>query len=781
MLISTTLLWADKRDLKQLQAIAAQELQHANFVMPGATVSVTSDTSGKSARRAVSQSMLLQHSDSLISIMTDGRQSVIMSMDDAFPAVLGVVNGNINETSMSDGLRWWLNAQRESMATVLSGKASIPEVTIPQDIAADSQLAPGDTLVTSLWGQGAPYCNMIPYDYTLAHTESLLTSLTDQTTFSRETPSAPGCTATALAMICRYWQYPKAVNYTVPANEINMVVAAELKDYSQHPLFYIGNPNVDDDLAALQAKANEVGDLAFIRKWNGLNIYAPKSNVISTSSASLPLVQETSVAFDIDYAKMLDSYTADASAAQKLEVAKLMYACTMMMKPDLSDVMDGSKAASYIMAPLLQSRLGFAAGARFVRRLLYTSQEWTDKILNELAHCRPILYSAADAAGNEGHAFVLDGYRTSAAGAPLFHFNFGWNGSDNSWLDISNILAEGTNYCGRQGMTVGISPSTFTDDERYADKQERLVCNTDMITYEYDSDDLPVIRFRGTLTNYDQKNTTGGDLYVNVNDAAGKTIDSAKLSGYDSIEDNMGLKLNVNLPPRHYANGDYTLGFCLRHADGADEVVYGSQSISTYDVFKTYNCAFSTTADGVTVDGMEYLYGMIMQIIMSDNKATIGHLDISNHDGGSTASLSSAIFDSTFVKGDKLTICWGSNGFSNGETRTDRLTLFDATHQQVLATVDVVKGKAGELIYTLTDERPVLLQLTTTQNYPQGYSADITAWRGSLTPDGIITIDCDSPSVGSAHKYLDSGTIVIRRNDRTYLLDGRETEQKPRP
>lgn len=57
-----------------------------------------------------------------------------------------------------------------------------------------------------------------------------------------------------------------------------------------------------------------------------------------------------------------------------------------------------------------------------------TVEEWEGVLRSELADGRPVLISGGSQAG--GHEFVCDGYDSDG----FFHYNFGWDGSNNGWF-----------------------------------------------------------------------------------------------------------------------------------------------------------------------------------------------------------------------------------------------------------------------------------------------------------------------------------------------------------
>lgn len=65
-------------------------------------------------------------------------------------------------------------------------------------------------------------------------------------------------------------------------------------------------------------------------------------------------------------------------------------------------------------------------------RSLFTDEEWTAMIRQDIEDLRPVYYSGKSNLGS--HAFVCDGYDNNG----LFHFNFGWDGVADGYYTIDN-------------------------------------------------------------------------------------------------------------------------------------------------------------------------------------------------------------------------------------------------------------------------------------------------------------------------------------------------------
>ncbi|MCQ2309166.1 MAG: C10 family peptidase [Bacteroidales bacterium] len=67
--------------------------------------------------------------------------------------------------------------------------------------------------------------------------------------------------------------------------------------------------------------------------------------------------------------------------------------------------------------------------------------EWHDRCRANLDAAHPIQYGGWTPEG-EGHAFICDGYDSN----DMFHFNFGWSGSENGYYALDAIIASGYEF-----------------------------------------------------------------------------------------------------------------------------------------------------------------------------------------------------------------------------------------------------------------------------------------------------------------------------------------------
>lgn len=134
-----------------------------------------------SSARSISGQLTKYVSTSMVNVYgSKGTGFVVMSKDDAFPAVLGYSETDYDENAMPCGLKWWMQELNQSLQTRGQGG----EVYVPAIVKATS----GTNFIKSSWNQMAPYNTLCPMiDGTAAPT---------------------GCVATAMAQIMYYYKYP---------------------------------------------------------------------------------------------------------------------------------------------------------------------------------------------------------------------------------------------------------------------------------------------------------------------------------------------------------------------------------------------------------------------------------------------------------------------------------------------------------------------------------------------------------------------------------------------
>lgn len=152
----------------------------------------------------------------------------------------------------------------------------------------------------------------------------------------------------------------------------------------------------------------------------------------------------------IDWENMVPKYTGSETDAQKQAVAELMLLCGTAVQMNYSA--SSSAASTSYVADAWVNYLDYDAATIYENRSSYRLAAWNQKVYDELAAGRPVLYAGQSSGG--GHAFVIDGY----GGDDYFHVNWGWGGGSNNYFLLS-ILDPGSNS--------GIGASSSTDGYSY--------------------------------------------------------------------------------------------------------------------------------------------------------------------------------------------------------------------------------------------------------------------------------------------------------------------------
>ena len=166
-----------------------------------------------------------------------------------------------------------------------------------------------------------------------------------------------------------------------------------------------------------------------------------------------------------DWANMKDSYTGSYTSAQGDAVAWLMRYVGQAEHMEYGNANAGGSGISVdscILIANMYKRFGYDNNVRVVKKTsaysggqtLYSDTEWANLIQTELTAGRPIVFCAVDP-NNGGHAFNVDGYRTSDN---KYHINFGWSGSGNGYCALNSFGYSGYTFKNYQQMIIGIQP-----------------------------------------------------------------------------------------------------------------------------------------------------------------------------------------------------------------------------------------------------------------------------------------------------------------------------------
>lgn len=287
---------------------------------------------------------------------------VIVSAADAQTPILGYSeNGTFDYATAPDNFRWWLQQyQQNGVAKAPARAAGRHDV---------------DPLVTTQWGQDEPYNLALPR----------LTSTSKR--------FVTGCTATAMAQIMKFHNYPT------------------------------------------RGKGSESYQT---RTWN------------TSTGQVTPTFQADFESTSYNWSSMHDTYSSSDQSASAMAVATLMYHAGVAERADYGQ--KETSADDRQSAIALINHFRYSPAMLRAERAYLTDDEWDNTIYDELAAGRPIMYSGTTTA-NEGHTFVCDGYQASTN---LFHMNWGWQGTSDGFFALVGDKALKPNEQGTGGAPSGL-------------------------------------------------------------------------------------------------------------------------------------------------------------------------------------------------------------------------------------------------------------------------------------------------------------------------------------
>lgn len=172
---------------------------------------------------------------------------------------------------------------------------------------------------------------------------------------------------------------------------------------------------------------------------------------------------------DFDWDNMLDVYQSKKyTDEQAAAVAYLMKACGYSVDMQYSSSASGTQSA--LISGRMIEFFDYDGGAVFANRLLYSTQEWTKMIYDNLKNVGPVIYNGRSPLG--GHSFICDGYD----GNGYFHFNWGWGGENDGYYTLNALNPSEQGIGGYEGgfnagqdAVLGLCPNTgkpFTQPEQ---------------------------------------------------------------------------------------------------------------------------------------------------------------------------------------------------------------------------------------------------------------------------------------------------------------------------
>lgn len=327
-----------------------------------------------------------------LSLSLNGQQSIwyinnsqggwiLLSADDSTSPVLGYNDeGSIHPDNLVPQLKAWLGDCEKGILQARERKiAASDEIKLLWKMAGTrTKAASGKLLQTASWGQDSPFNDLCP---TVTEKGSKKKSIT-------------GCVATAMAIVCRYHEWPAQGSGTVGG-------------YS-----YKGDFN---------------------------------------NRESIPSVDISSHTYD--YSLMPLEYKSSSSSQQCSAVAQLMvdvgYAAELSYGYEY-----GTAGFTSMAIKALHEHFGYRGDVSYVSRDSYDDGLWIEMMCEEIDKGNPIIYGAVDSSEEGGHQFICDGYDSKR----YLHINWGWDGVDNGYFDLSLRIPGSYTFSLMQDAVLGLEP-----------------------------------------------------------------------------------------------------------------------------------------------------------------------------------------------------------------------------------------------------------------------------------------------------------------------------------
>ena len=197
--------------------------------------------------------------------------------------------------------------------------------------------------------------------------------------------------------------------------------------------------------------ATSMSQVMYYHKW-------PQDSTPRYITPGNAIIQPT--AFDWDNMQLTYSSDGQYPESQVTSVAHLMQVAGASV--DMKYTQEQSGSYSRLIRPALVGCFKYDKGIRYLFRDDYTINQWDEKMYNELANNRPIIFNAMTSWG-AGHSFVCHGYD----GNGKYYINWGWNGDCDGYFVLSILDSEGTGTGGggannhwsiHQDAVIGIQP-----------------------------------------------------------------------------------------------------------------------------------------------------------------------------------------------------------------------------------------------------------------------------------------------------------------------------------
>ena len=421
---------------------------------------------------------------------------VIVSGDDRAKEVLAYGSGSLSSINdLPEAVQYFLDIYQKQMEYLQAHPG-----LVVQKRAATRGVSVAPMLQTA-WAQDKPYNKQCPK--------------------VGSTYCKTGCTATALAQVMRFWEYPS--------------VAPALPAY-QCPKSKINVPALP-------------GGYEF--DWD--NMYDTYYDV---DLDRLPQVNEDAIAYLMRYVGQAETidYNTEQSGTENFEILAAIHTfgydagAHLVKKCDSPDNEDELHSGD------------------FTEEEYYNDEQWAEAIQAELRAGRPLVYCAydmsTDSTGIAGHAFNVDGYD---AENDMYHVNFGMKPSLNTYYALNAFSTDGwfIVYDFWPVFFGGVQPPGYNTDPR-------ILVSPDELSMEcYTGEDT-------TATFNVVGERLSGDITVTLNDANGVfAIDVTNIAVVDSAAN-----VNVTVTYAPQAVGTHNATITLS-SDGVESKVVTLKGTAT--------------------------------------------------------------------------------------------------------------------------------------------------------------------------------------------------------
>ncbi|MCK9220604.1 MAG: thiol protease/hemagglutinin PrtT [Bacteroidales bacterium] len=314
---------------------------------------------------------------------------IIISGDDAVTPILGYsTTSYFSKANLPPALSAWLNNYEEQIKFAVTRKL---EATPETESEWEKYLTPAtktpvqskgvagvEPLIRLTWSQSPYYNTLCPMNKDSAKL------------------TVTGCVATAMAMVMKYYNYPKT-----------------------------GTGFYSYDTKKYGTLSANFGDTRY--NWAAM---PDTGSLTSENKAVATLMYHCGISAKMEYGLA----SVGGSGAWMISAGDTSMSCS-------------EKA--------LVTYFGYAATLHGLNRNNYPDYQWIDFLKEDLDASRPVMYTAYDPGPKGGgHCFICDGYDNNNK----FHFNWGWGGIANGYFEINALTPYGDNYVCSHSALLGIKP-----------------------------------------------------------------------------------------------------------------------------------------------------------------------------------------------------------------------------------------------------------------------------------------------------------------------------------